>query len=520
MFNAGLSNAPQDLTPPDFGGRVSTVSDLPDVDAEDDSSYAWVVFRQTFADGGSRILARRQRGTQFDPPVALDTGDEAVRDPRIDLNGRGLGLATMAGASSGQPMTALIDVRDVFGLGSRLLSPSVAARRRCRRSPRTTARSSRPCSRGRVRRASPCAPTSTASRARRCCCRARSSASSPRSSASTRPPIGPAACCSRGCRAARRTGGSSPATSTARRRHSSATRASAAVAASHRACAGRILQPLGPAALRGHDRQPARRPDDRHHAGAAGAAGGRHAPLAGARDRRARPGDALQDAPAAHRRSQAAAVDRLQAPQARRDDVGPWPRRLAHEHARVGHAGGRRGVGRQQHLLGRALARQGVAPLPPRRHVHDHASRGATRSATWPSTRAPSAWASGSGRPTSARGGSLLRARRRGAHARARRPAVAHGDRQRLAGLLLGPGRLPRPRRSRAARRRAHRAGRGHHRRRRRVGHDAAPAGRGGRGDRARRAARRAARRRARARSSRSTRTSRPSRRRRSRRGR
>jgi hypothetical protein len=126
MFNAGLSNAPQDLTPPDFGGRVSTVSDLPDVDAEDDSSYAWVVFRQTFADGGSRILARRQRGTQFDPPVALDTGDEAVRDPRIDLNGRGLGLATMAGASSGQPMTALIDVRDVFGLGSRLLSPSVA----------------------------------------------------------------------------------------------------------------------------------------------------------------------------------------------------------------------------------------------------------------------------------------------------------------------------------------------------------------------------------------------------------
>jgi hypothetical protein len=126
MFNAGLSNAPQDLTPPDFAGRVATVSDLPDIDAEDDSSYAWVVFRQTFADGGSRILARRQRGTQFDPPVALDTGDEPVRDPRIDLNGRGLGLATMAGASTGQPMTALIDVRDAFGLGSRLLTPSVA----------------------------------------------------------------------------------------------------------------------------------------------------------------------------------------------------------------------------------------------------------------------------------------------------------------------------------------------------------------------------------------------------------
>src|SRR5204862_1241273 len=53
MFNTGISNAPQDLTPPDVGGRVATVSDLPYVDAEDDSSYAWVVFRQTFADGGS-----------------------------------------------------------------------------------------------------------------------------------------------------------------------------------------------------------------------------------------------------------------------------------------------------------------------------------------------------------------------------------------------------------------------------------------------------------------------------------
>ena len=81
----------------------ATTSDRPDIDIEDDSSYAWVVFRQTFADGGSRVLARRQRGTQFDPPVAVDTGDESVRDPRIDLNGRGRGLAAMAGASTGQP---------------------------------------------------------------------------------------------------------------------------------------------------------------------------------------------------------------------------------------------------------------------------------------------------------------------------------------------------------------------------------------------------------------------------------
>ena len=124
MFNDGISNAPQDLTPPTFGDRVSTVSDLPDVDAEDDSSYAWVVWRQRFADGGSRTLARRQRGTGFDPPVAVDTGDEPVRDPRIDINGRGRGLATSAGAVTGQPLTALIDNRDVFGAGGRILAPS------------------------------------------------------------------------------------------------------------------------------------------------------------------------------------------------------------------------------------------------------------------------------------------------------------------------------------------------------------------------------------------------------------
>jgi hypothetical protein len=124
MFQAGVSNAPQDLTPPDFGGRVATTSDLPSVDAEDDSSYAWIVFRQSFADGGSRTLARRQRGTAFDPPVAVDTGDESVRDPRIDLSGRGQGLATSTGASSGQPLAAIIDKRDAFQPGFRILAPS------------------------------------------------------------------------------------------------------------------------------------------------------------------------------------------------------------------------------------------------------------------------------------------------------------------------------------------------------------------------------------------------------------
>jgi hypothetical protein len=126
MFGAGLSTSPQTLTPTDFEGRTPVVSDLPDIDAEDDSSYAWVVFRQSFADGGSRILARRQRGTGFDPPVAIDApGGEAVGAPRIDLNGRGVGVGMTTGTPSGQPMAAMLE-KDLFGLGARLFTPSAA----------------------------------------------------------------------------------------------------------------------------------------------------------------------------------------------------------------------------------------------------------------------------------------------------------------------------------------------------------------------------------------------------------
>ncbi|MBW3653854.1 MAG: hypothetical protein KY433_09740 [Actinobacteria bacterium] len=126
MFGGALSTAPQDLTPAQFEGRVPVLSDLPDIDAEDDSSYAWVVFRQSFTDGGSRILAARQRGTTFEPPVAIDEpAGEPVGPPRIDLNGRGVGVGMTTGALSGQPMVAMLE-RDAFGAGARAFVPSVA----------------------------------------------------------------------------------------------------------------------------------------------------------------------------------------------------------------------------------------------------------------------------------------------------------------------------------------------------------------------------------------------------------
>lgn len=124
VFGSGISNAPQDLTPASFGGRATTISELPDVKAEDDSSYAWVVFRQQFSDGGSRILARRQRGTAFEPPVAVDVGDEPTTEPRIDLAARGVGMVAMSGDTTNQPMATYLDRRDTFGPASRIFTPS------------------------------------------------------------------------------------------------------------------------------------------------------------------------------------------------------------------------------------------------------------------------------------------------------------------------------------------------------------------------------------------------------------
>ena len=62
----------------------------------------------SFASSSPTAARARSRAASaarsFDPPVAVDTGDEPVRDPRIDINGRGRGLATSAGAATGQPL--------------------------------------------------------------------------------------------------------------------------------------------------------------------------------------------------------------------------------------------------------------------------------------------------------------------------------------------------------------------------------------------------------------------------------
>jgi hypothetical protein len=122
-FGVALSTSPQDLTLASGGS-----ADSPEVDIEDDSSFAWVTFRQT-VDGVSRTFARRQRGTAFDDPVPTDGGNAAVA-PRIALSGRGEGLLTATGGAGALGAVLRDDqVGPGFGVapgGGTLTAPAMA----------------------------------------------------------------------------------------------------------------------------------------------------------------------------------------------------------------------------------------------------------------------------------------------------------------------------------------------------------------------------------------------------------
>jgi hypothetical protein len=108
VFELRLSDAPQDLTLNSLGGvPASGPADEPDVSMEDDSSFAWAVFREPFADGagsaGGRVIGRRLLGSTFDPPVAADglpaPAPSATGEPRVAINGRGEGYVASSAAS-------------------------------------------------------------------------------------------------------------------------------------------------------------------------------------------------------------------------------------------------------------------------------------------------------------------------------------------------------------------------------------------------------------------------------------
>jgi hypothetical protein len=101
IFELRLSTAPQDL---------GENADEPDISSEDDSSFAWAVFRQN-----GIAVARRLVGSQFDPPVAIE-GAEGAEAPRVAINGKGVGYAGIAGTATGYAYGAVLK-DDAFNPG-------------------------------------------------------------------------------------------------------------------------------------------------------------------------------------------------------------------------------------------------------------------------------------------------------------------------------------------------------------------------------------------------------------------
>jgi hypothetical protein len=113
LYNGSVSSTPVDLTMGDLEGHAAGAATLPDVDIEDDSSFAWIAFRQAFVNGPvmtSRAIGRRLRGSRLEDPVVYDGlgwGAGNVEAPRIDLNGKGQGVAT-AGTSTGGALAGIL----------------------------------------------------------------------------------------------------------------------------------------------------------------------------------------------------------------------------------------------------------------------------------------------------------------------------------------------------------------------------------------------------------------------------
>jgi hypothetical protein len=120
LFGTKVSQVPQVLNVDQVEGHAGGAADSPDADVEDDSSFAWVVFRQLF-DDHQRVLARRLLGSTFDPPVVIDAGQSGSA-PRIDLSERGEGTTAVATPDNG--VVAGMLHLDAFGAPVRLDAPA------------------------------------------------------------------------------------------------------------------------------------------------------------------------------------------------------------------------------------------------------------------------------------------------------------------------------------------------------------------------------------------------------------
>jgi hypothetical protein len=113
LLGLELSRFPQEASMPELGGGA----DMPEIDVEEDGSFAWIAFRQ-FDASGSRAVARRLVGLTFDPGAVIDPGP-GVGPPAVSINGRGSGTALVP-AGGGSVLVADIAPNNRFGAPVRL----------------------------------------------------------------------------------------------------------------------------------------------------------------------------------------------------------------------------------------------------------------------------------------------------------------------------------------------------------------------------------------------------------------
>ena len=108
-----LSTVPQDLNAAGDGN-----ADSPDIDIENDGSYAWIVFRQDIG-GVSRTLGRRLRRLAVRGAGVHRRRASPSADPKVDMNGVGQGYAVAQTAGGAQVFGSWLD-HDHFQPGVRL----------------------------------------------------------------------------------------------------------------------------------------------------------------------------------------------------------------------------------------------------------------------------------------------------------------------------------------------------------------------------------------------------------------
>lgn len=102
LTGLNLSQVPQDLTLPQGW------ADSPDIDIEDDGSFAWIVFRQHTA-GLQQTFGRRLVGSLYEAPEPVADPGAPSSEPRIDMSGAGRGFAVAEAFGGSQVFGSWLD---------------------------------------------------------------------------------------------------------------------------------------------------------------------------------------------------------------------------------------------------------------------------------------------------------------------------------------------------------------------------------------------------------------------------